>query len=215
MNSWLLRPNPIQKDRMQTFLSDDMVAIGWPRLPDLTNKDRDDIKNLLLKAYPGKYAPNSTNLGNVATVVDAFCSQFQYGDYVVVPHGDEIYIGKIDGDYYYDESKANDTEGYPHQRKVRWLLGPISRDKIPTDLRSSLRAQMTIVNLKHRQDLIEQMLGNKPQMSAPKKGDALDMGDLMSDALRILKTELESDEAERRLKAAVEIIRLKKDGLVD
>lgn len=215
MNSWLLRPNPIQKDRMQIFLSDDIVAIGWPRLPDLTNKNRDDIKHLLLKAYPEKYAPNSTNLGNVATVIDSFSNQFEHGDFVVVPHGDDIYIGRIDGDYYYDESKANDIDGYPHQRKVQWLFGPISRDKIPTDLRSSLRAQMTIVNLKHRQNLIEQLLGVTEQSQALEPIEISDVDSLMADALKILKAELASEDADRRLKAAVEIIRLKQDERID
>ena len=215
MNSWLLRPNPIKKDRMQMFLSDEIVAIGWPRLPDLMNKNRDNIKDLLLKAYPEKYVPNSTSLGNVATVIDSFSNQFEYGDYVVVPHGDDIYIGSIAGEYFYDASKANEHDGYPHQRKVQWLFGPISRDKIPLELRSSLRAQMTIVNLKHRQNLIEQLLGVSKQSQDLESIESSEVESLLADAMKILKAELASEDADRRLKAAVEIIRLKQDDRID
>lgn len=214
MNSWLVRPNPIQKRRMEEFLRGNLIAIGWPRLPDLTGRNKEEIKSLLLQFYPDAYVPNSTNLGNIATVIDSFANRMNVDDYIVVPDGDDIHIGKVAGEYYYDTSKANETEGYPHQRKAEWLL-VISREQIPVELRASLRAQMTIVRLSQRQHLIEQMVDGKPRLEAAPHGKSLDIEDLLADAVRTLHLELQSDDADRRLKAAVEIIRLKREGLME
>lgn len=217
MNSWLVRPNPIQKDRMKEFLDKGIIAIGWPRIPNLLSKGKPEIKELLLQEYPEKYTNNSTTLGNITTIVDAFVNQMDFGHYVVVPHGDDIYVGKIIGKYQYDATKANEVEGYPHQRKTEWLVGPISRDDLPQDLRSSLRAQMTIVNLRHRQAQIDLLLGIGAVMSVPMEQEVIvgGIGDLLGDALKVLQAELESEDPDRRLKAALAVMKLKKDGVIE
>ncbi len=214
MNSWLVRPNPIQKRRMEEFLHGDLIAIGWPRLPDLTGQNKEKIKSLLLQFYSDAYVPNSTSLGNITTVIDSFANRMNVNDYIVVPDGDDIHIGKVAGEYYYDASKANEIDGYPHQRKAEWIL-VISREQIPVELRASLRAQMTIVRLSQRQHLIEQIVGVKPLLEPSVPEKMLDIENLMADALRTLHQELQSEDADRRLKAAVEIIRLKREGLVE
>ena len=215
MNSWLVRPNPIQKRRMEEFLHDNLIAIGWPKLPELIGKNKEKIKALLLQFYGDTYMPNSTNLGNIATVIDSFANKMKIGDYIVVPDGDDIHFGKVAGDYYYDAGKANDNDGYPHQRKAEWIR-VVSRDQIPLELRASLRAQMTIVNLSQRQHLIEQVVGGgKPRIEAPMTQKMLGIEDLMADAVKTLQQELQSEDADRRLKAAVEIIRLKREGLIE
>ena len=45
----------------------------------------------------------------------------QVGDFVLVPDGDDIYFCKVTSDYFIDQLLDNNTDGYPHQRKVKWL----------------------------------------------------------------------------------------------
>lgn len=77
-------------------------------------------------------------------------------DLVLIPNGDDIYFGKIDSDYIYNKSKDSNEEGYPHQRKIIFLHGPISRSTLPSALRSSLKSQRTTSDLSKHYDVIKQ-----------------------------------------------------------
>ena len=68
-------------------------------------------------------------------------------DFVIIPYEDDIYFAKVTSDYFFQPTKIND--GYPHQRKIEWLKGPMSRSQLPDDLRNSLRAPRTTADLSH------------------------------------------------------------------
>ena len=74
---------------------------------------------------------------------------------------------------------------------------------------------MAIVNLNHRQLQIEQLLGVAEQPRDLQSIEISEVDSLMADALKISKAELASEDADRRLKVAVEIIRLKQDDRID
>ena len=213
MHGWLIRPRPIKKNRINEFLQDNIIAIGWPLLPDLSSKNKEEIKALLLQSYSDEYRPNSTSLGNVTTIVDSFAHKMEIGDGGLVPDEEDVHVGKIISEYYYDSSKANMNDGYPHQRKVEWLK-KISRENLPEDLRKSLRAQLTIVNLKDRLKLLDERTESAPEAPINQEKQGLQMDNLMTDAIRILQNELNSDDADRRLKAAVQIVQLKQAGVI-
>lgn len=47
-NAWVVRPQPHGVNRTKEFLEQDIVAIGWPDLPDLTSvRDRQAIRSAL------------------------------------------------------------------------------------------------------------------------------------------------------------------------
>ncbi len=213
MRAWMIRPNPIKIDRMNEFLERNIIAVGWPRLPSLSKFDAEAVKKLLIQYYPDEYSDNPVALRNVASLLVSFCTMMQSGDYIVVPHKDNIYFGRVTSDYYYDVGKANDRDGYPHQRKAEWLKGPVFRDELPAELRGSLRSQMTLTNLTPRLAQIEELIGNKPAPKATVSDTGL--AGLMAEAINILKAEMESSDPDRRLKAALEIMRLKKEGIID
>ena len=131
---WLIRPKPHNKNRIREFLSDGIVAIGWPELKSLTGKTKDDIKAELIP-HPLNYSPDQ--LGAATATVNSFVNEIRVDDIAVVPDGNDIYFCKITSDYYYDQTKASQSEGYPHQRKVEWIKGPVRRDDIPEALRKS------------------------------------------------------------------------------
>lgn len=94
---------------------------------------------------------------NVHSLVKEMC----IGDIIVVPSPNkrDIYFAKIESNYIYD--KTIDKElGYPHQRKVEWLLNKksILRSDLPEELRGSLRYPGTVADLTKHAQLIEGLL---------------------------------------------------------
>ncbi|WP_055669751.1 restriction endonuclease [Desnuesiella massiliensis] len=142
--AWLVRPIPHGRNRMEVFKTDNIIAVGWPLIGDLTGKVRSDIK-AILQGPP--YTYSSLKLGSAYATIDILVNQMSKGDLILVPNNDDIYFGKIESDYIYDNSKDSDAEGYPHQRKIKWLYGPISRTQLPDELRTSLKVQRTTADL--------------------------------------------------------------------
>lgn len=144
-NAWLIRPYPHKKKRLTEFKKHNIIAVGWPKIGDLTGKPREELKEILSNA---PYNYNGLRLGQAYACIDIFVNQMHSGDLLLMPDGDDIYFGEITGEYYFDSSKDNDEEGYPHQRKAKWLTNT-SRQDLSKKLRDSLKAQQTTANLSH------------------------------------------------------------------
>ena len=118
-NAWVLRPYPHNIYRIKEFLLDNIIAIGWTNVGNLSGKTREEIKKSLQAKY--HYSSNQSigqDTGNVYRFVNEMKKD---EDYVVVPDGPIVFVGKIRSDYYYDATKDNDSLGYPHQREIDWL----------------------------------------------------------------------------------------------
>ena len=150
--AWLLRPLPHKNKRLDEFKKESIIAIGWPKTGDLSGKKKDEIKIILSK---GEYKYESLKLGNVVSNLDIFVNKMEIGDLILIPDGDNIYFARITGEYYFDETKANDEEGYPHQRKIEWSANEISREDLSMKLRSSLKVHRTTSDLSKHFDEIE------------------------------------------------------------
>ncbi len=162
--AWLVRPNPHNIYRMREFMDDCIIAIGWPELNSLQGKTKNDIREEL-KTHPLNYSPDQ--LGAATSTVNKFVNEMREGDIVVVPDGNNIHFCKITSDYYYEPTKSSQTEGYPHQRNVEWVKGPVRRDDIPEALRQSLRAPRALADLSHHiNDILDYIgLPTTPQQS--------------------------------------------------
>jgi predicted Mrr-cat superfamily restriction endonuclease len=142
--AWVVRPYPHGDYRVPEFLSENMVAIGWPCIGDLTNKrTRGDIKSALQSYY--SYA-SGQSLGQAAGNIYRFKEEIKDGDYVVVPDGTIVYIGIVTGDYVYNQALDSEQEGYPHQRKVAWLYDKraVKRSLLTGRVFDSLKGQQTV-----------------------------------------------------------------------
>ena len=100
------------------FLDDNVIAIGWEQLGDLSliPADREAMKDAYAEAYPGtKKQGIATSVG----MIYRFVYEVQIGDYVVFPSKSDkmINIGIVKGDYYYDDT----VDELPNKRKVKWL----------------------------------------------------------------------------------------------
>lgn len=151
--AWLLRPNPHRKYRMDEFKNEKIIAVGWPCIGNLHDKKKDDIKKII--DNNDKYNYSKVVLGNVASILDIFVNRMEIGDLILTPYRDNIYFGRITGDYNFDEEKDNYDEGYPHQRHVEWSAYETLRENLSMKLRLSLKNQRTISDLSKHFDEIE------------------------------------------------------------
>jgi predicted Mrr-cat superfamily restriction endonuclease len=136
MREWLLRPYPHEKLRAQEFISQKIIAIGWPFTGSAAELSETKLRTLLEGQYP-KWGPKRVSDGVNCLVV--FTNQMSAGDLVlVVPKvsdfGGMVMLGQVTGEYAFDVSRANHAEGYPHQRSVRWLRPRISRAQLPESI---------------------------------------------------------------------------------
>lgn len=151
-HAWLVRPYPHHTDinRVKEFKEQEMVAIGWPALGNLTGKSREDIKQMLC----GKpYELTGLTLGNTYPTIDNFVNRMHVGDLLLVPDGSAIYFAEVRSDYYFNEEYDNDDTGFPHQRKVKWLCS-VSRADLSKKLRDSLKVHRTTADFsKHFEEI--------------------------------------------------------------
>lgn len=100
------------------FLNNNVIAIGWKAIGDLSliKADREAFKEKYKQAFPDS-KPQA--IPTSAGMLFRFAHEMQIGDYVVFPSkfNREINIGVIDGEYTYVESATE----YVQRRKVKWL----------------------------------------------------------------------------------------------
>ena len=141
-NAWVVRPKPHGYNRLDEFLDQGIVAIGWPDFGNLTDYSKDDIRDLIENRHD--WSPQKA--GQVVGMINRFVNNFEEADYVLVPSGGNVYLGQVRSDYYFDESAASDDEGYPHQREVEWLFdgNAINRSSLPGKIHDSLKGRLTV-----------------------------------------------------------------------
>ena len=157
--AWIVRPYPHRFYRVKEFLAKNIVAIGWPCIGDLGScKSRDDIKTKVMTYY--KYF-SSQSLGQAAGNVYRFMFDVGDKDYVIVPDGPIVYIGKVISQYKYDPSVDSEDEGYPHQREVEWFHDKraIPRNLLTGRVYDSLKGRQTVFATYH--DDIDGIVKNK------------------------------------------------------
>jgi len=164
--AWLVRPNPTDINRINEFQAENIVAIGWPGIGDLTGKTRQDLKEILSKP---PYSYTALALGNAYATVDIFVNQMNKGDLVLTPDGDNIYLGVIASNYQFNPKVDNINNGYSHQRTVEWH-NKITREDLSKALRSSLKVHRTAADLSHHYNEIKARCFNMPISKAATTG---------------------------------------------
>jgi len=197
---WLVRTNPENTNRLKEFLENDIIAIGWSNLLDLTNMPKSEIFTELSRK---NYSCSNVKLG----VINHFVNNIKVDDLCIIPYGEKIYIAKVTSPYYYDATKVED--GYPHQRKVEFINKdkPISRASLPESIRKSLGAQNYVAHLRHRIEEFKAFLAE----AEPGSGNINlqeKLKKLLPQAIDNIKNAMDSDDVQRRFNASVEVLRL-------
>ena len=81
------------------------------------------------------------------------------GDYIIYAENSVFHIGRIESEYYYDETEYPDqSSDYKNTRKVRWLKKNISRTVLSSDLHNSLKTAMSIWSLNDYKSAVSDLL---------------------------------------------------------
>ena len=104
------------------FLNENVIAIGWPQMGDLSkiDADREAFRKKMYACYP---EDSKQSIATQNGQLYRFVHEMQIGDYVVFPSKIDrmINIGIIESDYFYCEEALNEVHQYINRRKVKWL----------------------------------------------------------------------------------------------
>lgn len=205
MNVFQMKAKPHGHEKLKDFLNGGYTCIGWPGIFDLTNVSKDEIRERLKKKYNYEGHTLGYNLGQV----NAFVNTMQKNDVVLIKDNEIVHIGIV-GDYQYEKQFDNDIDGLCHRRSVEW------KESVPlSELNKEIQR---FVNNRHtisqypgtiESDNFDELYSKKATITKDEKDR---FNNLFSDALNVLEEELKSEDPERRLKAASELIRLKSMG---
>ncbi len=121
------------------------VCIGWSEMGDISQIDS---KEKLSELYEEHYDKNSRGRGQDVGQIWRFLRDMKVGDYVIYAENSVFHIGRVESDYYYDETETEDQDSdYKSNRKVKWLKKNISRSVLSTNLHNSLKTAMSIWTL--------------------------------------------------------------------
>ncbi|MDA8010513.1 MAG: restriction endonuclease [Alphaproteobacteria bacterium] len=145
-NAWAVRPYPHGIDRAEEFLKNSMVAIGWPKLGDLTGCGKEKIREKFKAEYP---ADNPYSVGQQVGIIDRFVNQIHEGSIIAVPYGGDVFFGVVSKKYSFHKEFAGEDEGYAHWIGVDYKFGgdPIPRGQLPETLFASLKGQQSVFGI--------------------------------------------------------------------
>lgn len=204
MNVFQMKAKPHGHEKLEEFLSEGFVCIGWPGIGDLSQVGKDEIRNRLQNKYQYTGHTLGYNLGQV----NAFVNTMKKDDIVLVKDDETVHIGTV-GDYQYEKQFDNDVDGLCHRRNVEWKES-VAFSQLNKDVQRFVNNRHTI-----SQYPVEFESGNLEDLyskNAITRDEKERLDSLFSEALDILEDELKSEDPERRLKAASELIRLKTMG---
>lgn len=148
MNIWLFRAGS-NGEHEEKFLKDKRVYLTWNNL-NINLKDYEDRQKLFDKLNEIYQIEKKQKCRNWVSQIYPIAHRFQIGDWVILPSklSSTIHIGKITGEYQYDETLGNP---YFHYRDVDWFAKDIPRNNFDQDILYSLGAFMTVCRI-HRND---------------------------------------------------------------
>jgi len=154
MKFWLLKSAGTLEDE-EKILEDSVVTIGWAELPDLSERNKEQVKRLILEKYPGMREELSETW---AEEICSFITKIEKGDLVAVPlkTRNEVLIGKISGNYEYRWL----TNFISHIRKVMWLK-TISKEELEEEYDVDFNSSETLYPIKADLQKLSTLVGTK------------------------------------------------------
>lgn len=203
---WMVRSVPGNKDRIVEFFELGIIAVHWG-IGDLTGCDtKDEVAKVVEKA---NLQPRDASLK--IGLLNRFVNKMEIGDYCIVPHGNFFYVGIITSDYYYNPNYPT----FEHQRNVEWISEKVfgRRDELPVQIQASLRTQLGLADLSQHELVFSKYINEKQGIvtaddTVENEPVVSELNSLVEDAMIVLKKELHSDDPNRRLQAAIAVMKL-------
>ena len=172
MAVWLVRAGR-HGERENFVLENDVVAIGWIELPDLSQvKSREALQKICEETYPDE---KPKTLINWVSQIWPFLAVVQEGDLVVLPlkKRSAVAIGRVTGPYQYRSDFPEDAR---HTRPVTWIRKDIPRSAFDQDILYTLGAFMTVCRVQRHnaEERIKAVLEGR-KVAPPATGSGVDM----------------------------------------
>lgn len=138
------------------------ICIGWSALGDLSGiESKEELGNTYDKYFDKPHRVKNQDVSQVW----CFYNDISIGDYVIFAESTVFHIGRVESDYYYDNSEnINQDADYTNCRKVRWLKKNISRSVLSTNFRSSLQVAKSVWKLNDYKSVVTDLLQDTYQI---------------------------------------------------
>lgn len=163
MKAFVLRMTRGDESLVTQALREDQINIGWAKATGLLDARKEEVKEIITRAYPDDYPPTSREVAMAAGTVWRFIREMGEGDLVVVPDKcRQLYFAEVLGPAMYDESKVDNDSAY--RRNVRWLndRNPIKHASAPDGLRKKLESPQTCISVSDVLPEIKACISPKP-----------------------------------------------------
>lgn len=196
----MLRSKPNRTERIDVFLKDNVVAIGWTDTKSLEDTTKMEIKEALISlGYQGQSL--LTNLG----MVNAFVHSMQEGDLVLIRQGNIVHIGKV-GEYKWNDNYEDMRMA--HTRSVEWIT-QVPFKELNASIQSLLKNIKTIAQYSGTLEESElmQYIITDPTENEPAQIKIKDKEALLANTMEILKDLANNAQDEKvRLEATKELL---------
>ena len=132
------------------------VCIGWSAMGDMSDlHTTEDIMN----EYEKHYHKNNRGKGQDVGMIRRFLREIKVGDYIIFAEPAEFHIGRVESEYYYDDTEKPDQDpDYTNYRKVTWLKKNISRAILSKSMHGSLATAMSVFSLNDYRSVVLDLL---------------------------------------------------------
>lgn len=133
------------------------ICIGWSGMGDLTSiNSKEQLSEKHEEVYPELNArAKGQNIGQIWR----FIKEMKIGDYVIFADSDLCHIGRVESDYYSDNTTyPNQSEDYINVRDVKWLKTNIKRSDLSQSFHHSLMTAMSVWGLNDYKSVVYELL---------------------------------------------------------
>ena len=157
--AWIIRPYPNHEDCSDIFLRDNIMAIGWNRLGELSSTISKEMlaKRLAALAERTGLDLDRYRLDRDLETILLFLKEIRKCDLVVMApysdHSKQVAIGQVRGNYVFGKSASEKLANCAQQRKVMWFDKEVDRRLLPFTVKKNIR-KLTLVET-NAKDLLE------------------------------------------------------------
>lgn len=211
MNIFQIKCKPHGTDRLNEFIADNFLSIGWPFIGSLEGVEKEEIRErlLIVDQYKKRYSENtrtvSVDLGNIWAFVDTM----KAGD-IVLFHGHQNNVHIVEVKSYEYVQEFDNDEGMCHQRKFT-PLAIVPFEELNSKLQELMRHRGTVTRFKYplADAELDSLIGS--QADTLRKDQVISLQSvpekIIKEALEELYSALHSGDSDKRFRAAAEILR--------
>jgi predicted Mrr-cat superfamily restriction endonuclease len=144
LNTFLVRSKIGENNFLNEFLEKNEIGVGYSSIGDLKKISKPYLIEQLKKDID---AEDGRKINTTLSFLWIFSKEMQIGDFVIVPDGDQLHVGKITSNYRYELPDDDSINYYCHKRSVVWLENKIIRHNLSDDFRQALQNRRSIGRL--------------------------------------------------------------------